>query len=177
MESCVYRRDIFFNRGDWLSGHFRFLSCGVIKIYLNERQMELKRSSGILMHITSLPSPYGIGDLGTTAYRFVDFLQQSGHHYWQILPINPTEESLGHSPYSSFSAFAGNPLLISPEMLVKDGLLSKKDLSSVPSFHEQKVEFEAVSKYKAGVVQRAYTNFVKKEKQFIVPYSEFCEQN
>lgn len=139
--------------------------------------MELKRSSGILMHITSLPSPYGIGDLGTTAYRFVDFLQQSGHHYWQILPINPTEESLGHSPYSSFSAFAGNPLLISPEMLVKDGLLAKKDLSSVPSFHEQKVEFEAVSKYKADVVQRAYTNFVKKEKQFIVPYSEFCEQN
>src|SRR5690606_31805285 len=116
--------------------------------------MELKRSSGILMHITSLPSPYGIGDLGAKTYRLVDFLRESGHHYWQILPINPTEESLGHSPYSSFSAFAGNPLLISPEMLVKDGFLSKKDLSSVPSFDEQKVEFDAVSKYKGDILQR-----------------------
>lgn len=140
-------------------------------------QMKLKRSSGILMHITSLPSPYGIGDLGATAYQFVDFLQESGHHYWQILPINPTEEALGHSPYSSFSAFAGNPLLISPQMLVEEGFLSKEDLNIVPSLEEQKVEFDAVSSFKADILQRAYSNFVKKEKQFIVPYSEFCEQN
>src|SRR5690554_6355668 len=99
--------------------------------------MELKRSSGILMHISSLPSPYGIGDLGGTAYRFVDFLQKSGHHDWQILLINTAEESLGHSPYCSFSAFAGNPLLISPEMLVEAGLLLKKDLPPSTGLNDQ----------------------------------------
>ena len=139
--------------------------------------MELKRSSGILMHISSLPSPYGIGDLGATAYRFVDFLQESGHHYWQILPINPSVKSMGHSPYSSFSAFAGNPLLISPEMLVKDGFLSKKDISSPPDFNEQKVEFGKVSSFKETLVEKAYANFIKKEKQYVVPFAEFCDQN
>src|SRR5690606_22869227 len=79
--------------------------------------------------------------------------------------------------YSSFSAFAGNPLLISPQMLVEEGFLSKEDLNIVPSLEEQKVEFDAVSSFKADILQRAYSNFVKKEKQFIVPYSEFCEQN
>ena len=139
--------------------------------------MELDRSSGILMHISSLPSPYGIGDLGATAYRLVDLLQKSGHHYWQILPINPTEESLGHSPYSSFSAFAGNPLLISPEMLVKEGFLSNEDLSSAPEFDDQKVEFDKVSRYKVEILEKAYTSFMQREKQHIVPFVKFCEEN
>ena len=86
------------------------------------------RSCGILCHISSLPSPFGIGDLGPEAYRFVEFLARSGQQWWQVLPINPTEPALAHSPYSSFSAFAGNPLFISPELLVKEGFLDRKDI-------------------------------------------------
>ena len=139
--------------------------------------MDLSRSSGILMHITSLPSPHGIGDMGEAAYRFVDFLHDSGHHYWQILPINPTEASLGHSPYSSFSAFAGNSLLISLEMLQQDGLLSEKDLKGAPEFDEEKVAFDQVSEFKQNMLQKAYANFVQQEKQFVVPFAKFCEEN
>ncbi|MBP8912819.1 MAG: 4-alpha-glucanotransferase, partial [Phycisphaerae bacterium] len=73
-----------------------------------------RRSSGILMHITSLPSKYGIGDFGPEAYRFAEFLQAAGQNYWQVLPLNRTTALKGHSPYSAVSAFAGNPLLISP---------------------------------------------------------------
>ena len=81
----------------------------------------MKRSSGILMAVSSLPSPYGIGTLGKAAYDFVDFLKAAGQSYWQMLPLNPT--SYGDSPYQSFSAYAGNPYFIDPDMLVKDGLL------------------------------------------------------
>ena len=87
-----------------------------------------KRLSGILLHISSLPSAYGIGDLGPYAFAFADFLKSSGQKYWQILPINPTDGINGHSPYSCFSAFAGNPLLISPDILVIDGFLKPSDL-------------------------------------------------
>ena len=81
------------------------------------------RGSGILLHITSLPSSCGIGDLGPEAYRFVDFLAETSQKFWQILPLNPTEPVHQHSPYASNSAFALNPLLVSPETLVRDGLL------------------------------------------------------
>ena len=79
-----------------------------------------QRSSGILLHITSLPGAYGIGDLGPEAYRMADLMQLAGQRYWQILPLNPTEIGMGNSPYSSRSAFAGNPLLISPDLLLKE---------------------------------------------------------
>ena len=85
----------------------------------------LKRMSGILLHPTSLPSPYGIGDLGEEAYSFVDFLQESGQHLWQILPL--THTGFGDSPYQSFSAFAGQPLLISPAHLKELGLLKRSE--------------------------------------------------
>lgn len=85
------------------------------------------RLSGILLHPTSCPSPYGIGDLGQDAYDFVDFLEKSGQHLWQILPLTPT--GFGDSPYQSFSAFAGQPLLISPAHLKELGLLEEAELS------------------------------------------------
>ena len=83
----------------------------------------MKRSSGILMPVSSLPSPYGIGTLGKCAYEFVDFLSAAGQQYWQILPLGPT--SYGDSPYSSFSTFAGNPYYIDPDLLIAEGLLTE----------------------------------------------------
>ena len=89
-----------------------------------------RRASGILLHITSLPSKFGVGDLGPSAYEFVDFLDRAGQSFWQVLPLAPTDSYRGNSPYSSLSAFAGNPLLISPELLVNDGLLEAKEVDS-----------------------------------------------
>ena len=87
------------------------------------------RESGILLHITSLPSKYGVGSLGKPAYKFVDFLQKSGQKIWQILPIGPT--AYGDSPYSSTSAYAMNPFFIDLEMLLEEGLIDKEDLKEV----------------------------------------------
>src|SRR4051794_19277232 len=94
--------------------------------------MKFPRSSGILLHPTSLAGRFGIGDLGAEAYRFADFLHGAGMKIWQMLPLNPT--GYGDSPYQSFSAFAGNPLLISPEMLAQEGLLDREDLEDTPGF-------------------------------------------
>ncbi|MGF1489351.1 MAG: 4-alpha-glucanotransferase, partial [Prochloraceae cyanobacterium] len=91
-----------------------------------------RRASGILLHPTSLPSKYGIGDLGKEAYNFIDFLSASSQQVWQILPIGPT--GFGNSPYLAYSALAGNHLLISLEKLVENGLLSQADLDSLPEY-------------------------------------------
>ena len=118
-----------------------------------------KRASGILLHITSLPSPYGIGDLGPEAYRFADFLAQTKQSYWQVLPLNPTNPAYGNSPYSSISAFAGNTLLISPDLLVEEGLLSREDLDPIPPFPEARCNFSEVILYKGKLLERAYQRF------------------
>ncbi len=118
-----------------------------------------RRKSGILMHITSLASPFGIGDLGPGAYRFADFLAASGQRLWQVLPLSPTDPIEGNSPYSSPSAFAGNPLLISPEHLIHDGFLSEADLDSVPPFPTDRVDYPAVIAYKSKLVDIAFERF------------------
>lgn len=113
---------------------------------------KMRRLSGILVHPTSLPSKFGVGDLGPEAYRFVDFLQEAGQHLWQTLPLGPTG---GHnSPYQCFSSFAGQPLLISPELLLQEGLLAESDLSNVPAFPEEEVDFKAVQAYKEELFKR-----------------------
>jgi 4-alpha-glucanotransferase len=115
------------------------------------------RASGILLHPTSLPGPYGIGDLGHEAYRFVDFLQQTGQSLWQILPVAPTGH--GASPYAAFSAFAGNPLLLSPDSLVAEDLLGANDLRDVPDFPTDLVDYDAVTAWKTALLRRSYAHF------------------
>jgi 4-alpha-glucanotransferase len=96
------------------------------------------RSSGVQLHITSLPSKYGIGDFGPEAYKFADFLTKAGQNYWQVLPLNQVSSKYNYSPYSGLSAFAGNVLLISPELLYQRGLLTKKDISEFQPLPQQK---------------------------------------
>lgn len=115
-----------------------------------------KRKSGILLHITSLPSRYGIGDIGPGAYRFAEFLAEARQHFWQILPLNVTSTAYGNSPYSSFSAFAGNHLLISPDLMVRDGFLHESDIHKIPRFPVDKVDYPAVEKYKKAIFSLAY---------------------
>src|SRR3977135_3853166 len=108
--------------------------------------MTLPRSSGILLHPTSLPGRFSIGDLGEEAYAFADFLIKSGQGLWQVLPLGPT--GYGDSPYACYSAFAGNTLLVSPETLVSLGLLRNKDLADVPAFPKGGVDFHQVHEFK-----------------------------
>jgi len=121
--------------------------------------MLLERGSGILLHITSLPGRYGIGDLGRDAHSFVDFLAAAGQRYWQFLPLCPTSRGLDNSPYMGLSAFAGNPLLISPELLVADGLLPRRYLDDIPDFSEYLVEFSRVIPWKHELLAAAFQTF------------------
>jgi len=119
--------------------------------------MRFPRCSGILMHPTSLPGPFGIGDLGQAAYQFVDFLVEAGQSYWQVLPLSPT--GYADSPYLCFSALAGNPLLISPQKLVEAGHLLPADLEDVPPFPTGRVDFGATIPYKTGLLDRAFARY------------------
>ncbi|HEY9771272.1 MAG TPA: 4-alpha-glucanotransferase [Coleofasciculaceae cyanobacterium] len=115
------------------------------------------RASGVLLHPTSLPSRFGIGDLGENAYQFVDFLANSDQQIWQILPIGPT--GYGNSPYLSYSALAGNPLLISPTILLDQGLLTAEELQHLPEFSLDFVDFERVIGIKMPLLRRASDRF------------------
>ncbi len=115
------------------------------------------RASGVLLHPTSLPGRYGIGDLGTYAYRFVDWLQQAGQSYWQVLPLGPT--SYGDSPYQCLSAFAGNSNLISLDTLVDEGLLTQNEVDGVPSFSDFKIDYGPVIEYHDAMLDLAYDRF------------------
>lgn len=128
------------------------------------------------MHITSLPSPYGIGDIGPAAYEFIDFLEVSGHKYWQLLPLNPTDAAYSHSPYSSFSAFAGNPLLISPDLLEEEGFVELKKFELPQGISVEKVHFETVRPYKEELLEAAYHSF-RHKKLFHKEFEEFCEKH
>ena len=118
-----------------------------------------KRSSGILAHITSLPSPFGIGDIGPSSYAFIDFLADSGQSYWQFLPTGPTNGIFDNSPYMSTSAFAGSPLLLSPELLFREGLVTQSDLDHKPIFSPYCTEFNVVMEYKKNLLRLAYQRF------------------
>lgn len=125
--------------------------------------MKFPRSSGVLLHPTSLPGQYGIGDLGPQAYAFVNFLEKASQGLWQVLPLGPT--GYGDSPYACYSAFAGNTLLISPEQLIADDLLSRADLESATTFTQEQVNFDAVHKFKDSILSKAFERFGRSSNQ------------
>lgn len=132
------------------------------------------RSSGVLLHPTSLPGHYGIGDLGDWAYHFVDWLVDNGQSIWQVLPLGPT--SYGDSPYQTLSAFAGNPNLISLDTLANDGLLTAADLAAVPDFPADHVDYGWIIGYHDELLTRAYHNFSKAENfsHYKAEYETWC---
>ena len=119
--------------------------------------MSLSRASGILLHPTSLPGRFGIGDVGDEAFAFADFLTASGQQFWQVLPLGPT--GYGDSPYQGLSAFAGNTLLVSPQRLFEEGLLSKDDIQRAPRSRADRINFGRVIDYKKALLGKAYLNF------------------
>lgn len=135
--------------------------------------MNHSRKCGVLLHPTSLPSKYGIGDLGYNAYEFIDFLSSSKQKLWQVLPLNPT--GYGESPYQGLSAFAGNPLLICLDKLISIGLLDEQDISNIPTFDEDKIQFSEVKEFKNKLFKRAFTRFKEQEKN--IAYINFIKEN
>lgn len=135
-----------------------------------------RRGSGILLPILSLPSPYGIGDFGPGAYKFADFLTETKQSFWQILPLTPTDPALGNVPYSSFSAFAGNKLLISPDLMLQEGLLKKADTKHIHSSPKNMVDYPKVIRYKENIFDRAHEHF-KVERKNEQDYEKFCSEN
>lgn len=132
----------------------------------------MSRAAGILMPITSLPSPYGIGTIGKEAREFADFLKASGQKIWQILPVGPT--SYGDSPYQSFSTYAGNPYMIDLDTLCEEGLLSKSDLERDWGADAGKVDYEKIYNNRFEVLRIAYNNFKEKDQ---TAFRSFCRKN
>ncbi len=131
-----------------------------------------KRETGVLLHISSLPSPYGIGTFGRSAYEFVDFLVSAGQTYWQILPLGPT--SYGDSPYQAFSTFAGNPYFIDLDFLNIDGFLEKEDFENLDwGTSPMYVDYAHIYENRFTVLRKAYTSFMKKGN--VAAFREFCE--
>ncbi len=121
--------------------------------------MNFTRSAGMLLHPISLPGRFGIGDLGPNAYKFIEFLEAAGQTLWQVFPLGPT--GYGDSPYQCFSAFAGNPLLVSPELLASEGLLAESELQHHPHFDPHQIDYGRVIDYKQKLLKSAFENFKK----------------
>jgi 4-alpha-glucanotransferase len=138
--------------------------------------MNLSRKSGILIHISSLPSAFGVGDFGVEAYRFIDQLASSDIKIWQILPLGPNGP--GNSPYQAYSAYAGDPIYISPEKLIDWGLLTPVDLSHTPDFSQSTIEFEKVTDWKSELHKKAWHNFIlKADHSFKKEYGFFLNEH
>lgn len=138
--------------------------------------MQFPRASGILLHPTCLPGPFGIGDLGPGAYAFVDFLADAGQTYWQVLPLGPT--GYGDSPYQCFSAFAGNTNLVSPLRLRDEGLLTDDDLISAPDLPADRVDFGPVIEFRNRLLRKSYERFrIGDNEEIRDRVSEFSEHN
>jgi len=145
--------------------------------------MKFERSGGILLHPSSLPGSYGIGEIGPQAYRFVDWLVSTGCKLWQVLPLGPT--GYGDSPYQCFSAFAGNPYLISFETLIEDGLLTRDDFAKMPDFNTARVDpstrlrvnFGLLIPWKLGLLQQAFSRYLSAPEKLRAEFERFCTGN
>src|SRR5215813_427894 len=124
------------------------------------------RASGLLLHVTSLPSPYGIGDVGPAALSWIDRLHEAGQSWWQALPLGPT--GYGNSPYQSLSSFAGNELIISPDWLIEHELLKRSDFQP-GSFPITRIDYNAVIPFKRGLVKKAWANFIAGARADLLP--------
>ncbi len=136
---------------------------------ISEKNFGFTHKSGILLPVSSLPSPFGIGTFGRSAYDFVDFLHASGQTVWQVLPMNPT--SYGDSPYQSPSSFAGNPYFIDPDLLAADGLLTPEELDAV-RVGEGRIDYGHLFETRYPLLRRAYARFVPHD-----AYADFCRKN
>ncbi len=135
-----------------------------------------KRSSGILLHITSLPGKEGSGTLGSPARAWIDFLHETGQQLWQILPLGPV--SLGNCPYQCFSAFAGNPMMIDLHQLMEEGLLEEQALRNIPRFDIRQVEFNRVTEWKTGQLRKAFGKFIAgAHHRYQAEYNRFREEH
>jgi len=143
----------------------------------------MTRSSGILLHLTSLPSRFGIGDIGPEARNFVDTLAASGQTWWQVLPMCPV--GFGNSPYASPASFAGNPLLISPELMVEDGWVTETEINACDLYSSGTVNYQSVTDFKGNLLHQGfsrfidrtipdtYQSFLEREKDWLLPYAVF----
>jgi 4-alpha-glucanotransferase len=135
------------------------------------------RTSGILLHVTSLPGPDGCGDLGLEARRFIDFLADAGQTWWQMLPVGPPGRAPGFSPYDSASAFAGSPWIVSLEALERAGLLAKPDLKPAPRLSSRQVNFPATQRFREERLREGFANFQKRRGDRTRGFHDFCEAN
>src|SRR5260370_30116563 len=132
------------------------------------------RASGLLLHVTSLPSPYGIGDVGPAAIAWIDQFYDAGQSWWQALPLGPT--GYGNSPYQALSSFAGNGILISPDWLIEDGLLGPSDCAT-PSFSRSAVDYNASIQFKYRLLEKAWSNFTKaRSAELRIAFEQFCHE-
>ncbi len=139
---------------------------------------KIKRSCGVLLHITSLPSRFGVGDMGPEAYRFADFLSRAKQHLWQILPLNAVHRGGDYSPYFNWSVFAGNTLLISPEIMVRDGLLDSSDLEPDPGFSEGDADYVMAEEYRCRLFDIAFERFRSRGTNLsLEAFGSFCREN
>ncbi len=133
------------------------------------------RAGGLLLHPSSLPAPFGVGDLGPEAYAFVDFLHSSNQRFWQILPLTPISPASGYSPYNSLSVFAGNTLLISPELLVRDGLLQEQDILGYPGCNSDQAAYAVAFEWKKALFDQAFAAFCRLGPD--PDFERFCRRN
>jgi hypothetical protein len=169
-EDLIANRSLVVNAKVAVSEFFANVPVGLLK-----SAHAAKRSAGVLMHITSLPAPFDIGDLGPAARSFADFLSRSQQRYWQLLPLTPTLAAAAHSPYSAFSSMAGNVALISPEDLCRDGLLKIEEIEKYKTTGSKLVDFEKAYCSKSALLNLAYQLFTRSpSEKFQAEFAEFC---